>query len=68
MNARITPNRYELPTNNTHEVFSSASKRAHELPPKDLLKDILKYILKDRGTRWRAQHAPSWIGGDSHED
>jgi hypothetical protein len=42
MNARITPNRHELPTNNTHEVFSSASKRAHELPPTELLRTVLR--------------------------
>jgi len=66
MNARITPNRHELPTNNTHEVFSSASKRAHELPPKELLKDILKE--EGRKGAQQAVHDTCLLGGNSHED
>jgi len=42
MFARITPRPHGLPHNNAQMMFFNGSKQAHELPPKDFLKDILK--------------------------
>lgn len=65
MNAQTTPNRHELPTNNTHEMFLSASKRAHELPPKELLNKFLRK-LKYRCAKDRARLM--LFGGAAYEN